>query len=79
MSSLQPGSSIKPVVVYPYAIDNKMLYFSSQIEDAPLEKYETNEYGELVSGPKNWYAGYKGTMLYLTLSKFLQTVQPHRL
>lgn len=62
-SSLQPGSSIKPVVVYPYAIDNKMLYFSSQIEDAPLEKYETNEYGELVSGPKNWYAGYKGTML----------------
>ena len=63
MSSLQPGSSIKPVVVYPYAIDNKMLYFSSQIEDAPLEKYETNEYGELVSGPKNWYEGYKGTML----------------
>ena len=63
MSSLQPGSSIKPVVVYPYAIDNKMLYFSSQIEDAPLEKYETNEYGELVSGLKNWYAGYKGTML----------------
>ena len=39
MSSFQPGSSIKPVVVYPYAIDNKMLYFSSQIEDAPLEKY----------------------------------------
>lgn len=62
-SILQPGSSIKPVVVYPYAIDNKMLYFSSQVEDAPLEKYEYNDEGELVSGPKNWYSGYKGKML----------------
>lgn len=63
MSSLQPGSSIKPVVVYPYAIESKKLYFSSQIEDAPLENYEYNDEGELVAGPKNWYSGYKGTML----------------
>lgn len=63
MSALQPGSSIKPVVVYPYAIETKKLYFSSQINDAPLENYEYNDDGELVAGPKNWYSGYKGTML----------------
>ena len=62
MSALQPGSSIKPVFVYPYAIDNKLLYFSSQIEDKPIEKYKIVD-GEFVAGPSNWYAGYRGTML----------------
>lgn len=62
-SSLQPGSSIKPVVVYPYAIENKLLYYSSTINDEPLDNYELNEYGQLVSGPKNAYGSYKGNML----------------
>ncbi len=61
-SSLQPGSSIKPVVVYPYAIETKKLYFSSFVKDAPIEKYKVVD-GELVSGPNNWYSGYKGDML----------------
>lgn len=61
-STLQPGSSIKPVVVYPYAIEQKELYYSSVVKDEPLSSYkEVN--GQLVSGPNNWYSGYKGSML----------------
>lgn len=61
-SPLQPGSSIKPVVVYPYAIEQKQLYFSSFVKDAPLDDYKVVD-GELVAGPNNWYSGYKGDML----------------
>lgn len=59
---LQPGSSIKPVVVYPYAIERKELYYSSFVQDAPIEKYKIVD-GEYQSGPDNWYPGYKGNML----------------
>lgn len=62
-SVLQPGSTIKPVVVYPYAIETKKLYYSSIVKDEPLPKYKVNEYGQLVPGPNNWYRGYKGNML----------------
>jgi penicillin-binding protein 1A len=62
MSTLQPGSSIKPVVVYPYAIEKKKLYYSSVVKDEPLAKYKVVN-GQLVSGPNNWYSGYKGNML----------------
>lgn len=62
-SVLQPGSSIKPVVVYPYAIERKKLYYSSVVKDEPLEKYKVGADGSLVSGPDNWYDGYKGNML----------------
>lgn len=61
-SVLQPGSSIKPVVVYSYAIEQKELYYSSFVNDAPLEKYKVVD-GQYVSGPNNWYSGYKGQML----------------
>lgn len=61
-SPLQPGSSIKPVVVYPYAIEQKQIYFSSFVKDEPLEDYKVVD-GELVPGPNNWYKGYKGDML----------------
>ena len=61
-SVLQPGSSIKPVVVYPYAIEQKQLYFSSFVKDAPLEDYKVVD-GQLVAGPNNWYSGYRGDML----------------
>lgn len=61
-STLQPGSSIKPIVVYPYAIESKKLYFSSTIMDEPVENYKVVD-GQLVSGPNNWYSGYKGQML----------------
>lgn len=61
-SSLQPGSSIKPVIVYPYAIDNKMLYYSSLVKDEPVDNWKDVN-GQLVSGPNNAYYGYKGDML----------------
>ncbi len=62
-SVLQPGSSIKPVVVYPYAIEKKKLYYSSVVKDEPLESYRVDEYGNLVPGPNNWYGSYNGNML----------------
>lgn len=61
-SKLQPGSSIKPVIVYPYAIDNKMLYYSSVVKDEPINNWK-DQNGQLVSGPNNAYYGYKGDML----------------
>lgn len=61
-STLQPGSSIKPVIVYPYAIDNKMIHYSSILKDEPLEKYQYVD-GQLVSGPSNAYGSYNGDML----------------
>ena len=39
-SALQPGSSIKPVFVYPMAIENKQLYYSSIVLDEPVDDYE---------------------------------------
>lgn len=63
MSKLQPGSSIKPLLVYPIAIEQKKMYFSSTVLDEPLNNYEMNSSGQLVSGPKNAYGYYKGNML----------------
>ena len=62
-SALQPGSSIKPVVVYPLAIDKKLINFSSLVLDKPLEKYEVDEYGNYIPGPNNHYGYYKGNIL----------------
>lgn len=61
-SSLQPGSSIKPVIVYPYAIDNKLLYYSSLVKDEPVDNWKDVN-GQLVSGPNNAYGSYNGDML----------------
>ncbi len=64
MSTLQPGSTIKPVIVYPLAIENKQLYFSSTVLDEPIENYRYDEQkGTLVDGPDNAYEYYKGNML----------------
>lgn len=61
-SKLQPGSSIKPVIVYPYAIDNKLLYYSSLVKDEPVDNWK-DQNGQLVPGPNNAYKYYKGDML----------------
>lgn len=61
-SVLQPGSTIKPVIVYPYAIQTGELYYSSVVKDEPIKNYQYKN-GQLVSGPDNWYSGYKGNML----------------
>ncbi len=61
-SVLQPGSSIKPVVVYSYAIEKGKLNYSSVVKDEPLAKYKVVK-GHYVAGPNNWYLSYKGNML----------------
>lgn len=62
MSALQPGSSIKPVVVYPYAIENNLLTYGSLVKDEPIDNYMVGSDGSLIEGPPNWYSGYKGSM-----------------
>lgn len=62
-SVLQPGSAIKPLFAYPLAIESKQLYYSSTVLDEPLEKYEVDENGNYISGPKNAYGSYFGNML----------------
>ena len=63
-SALQPGSSIKPLFCYPIAIDTKQLYFSSMVNDEPLEKYQYDEAtGTYIPGPQNAYGSYLGEIL----------------
>lgn len=52
MSFLQPGSSIKPVVAYPYALERNLINYSSVISDQPLESWV---YADGSNGPNNWY------------------------
>ena len=52
MSFLQPGSSIKPVVAYPYALERNLINYSSYIKDEPLESWV---YDDGSNGPYNWY------------------------
>lgn len=52
MSNLQPGSSIKPVVAYPYALERNLINYSSVISDQPLESWV---YADGSNGPYNWY------------------------
>ncbi len=61
-SALQPGSSIKPVVVYPYAIEHNLLTYGSLVKDEPLDNYQVGADGSPVKGPTNWYLSYKGSM-----------------
>ncbi len=50
----QPGSSIKPVVAYPYALERNLINYSSLIPDEPLE--EGWVYDDGSKGPYNWYS-----------------------
>ncbi len=61
----QPGSTMKPIGVYAPAIDNGTIYYSSVIEDKPLQNY----YKDGKSGPKEWYNYYAGNM---TISKAIE-------
>lgn len=56
MSVLQPGSSIKPIVVYPYALDKGIINYSSLLKDEPLKGWGDEP------GPQNWYRYYKGSL-----------------
>ena len=54
-SSLQPGSTIKPLASFAPAIDSKKINFSSLVDDSPVPYFYGDE-----SGPKNWYQTYYG-------------------
>ena len=58
---LQPGSSIKGVMVYPLAMDSKIINYSSLVKDEPVENWKY-ENGVLKSGPNNAYGSYNGYM-----------------
>ncbi len=52
MATLQPGSSIKPVVAYPTAVERDFLHWSAAVPDNTLEKWI---YSDGTHGPVNWY------------------------
>lgn len=56
-SSLQPGSTIKPLSSYAIAIDQKKINYSSLISDSPHANWSSNG-----SGPNNWYMSYYGNI-----------------
>ncbi len=58
---LQPGSAIKPMFVYPLALESNTINYSSLVLDEPLEKYKYVD-GQWKSGPNNAYGSYNGYM-----------------
>lgn len=66
---LQPGSTIKPIAVYAPALEDKIINFSSLISDTAIPDWSYDENGNSVSGPNNWYEGYRGN---ITVSTALQ-------
>ena len=70
----QPGSTMKPIGVYAPAIDNGTIYYSSIVEDKPLEKY----YSDGKPGPKEWYGRYIGNMsIVMAIQKSANTIPCH--
>lgn len=63
ISTLQPGSSVKPSFVYPLAIENKKLNFSSYVDDTPIDRWALDENGNWISGPNNSGQFYNGKIL----------------
>ncbi len=60
-SSLQPGSTIKPVASYALAIEDKLINYSSMISDTATADWSYED-GVAVSGPNNWYNEYYGNI-----------------
>lgn len=60
-SSLQPGSTIKPVSSYILALEDSDIHYSSLISDTPTSNWGY-ENGSVVSGPNNWYSQYYGNI-----------------
>lgn len=63
---LQPGSTIKPIAVYTPAIEEGLINFSSLVPDQPVSDWMYDENGMSISGPKNWYEGYRGNITTMT-------------
>ncbi len=60
LASLQPGSAIKPLIVYPLAIELGKYHYSSMVKDQPIDKWEMTSDGYYKSGPNNVYGSYLG-------------------
>lgn len=60
IASLQPGSSIKPIIVYPMAVEEDIYHYSSMVMDQPIQEWKIGEYGGYVAGPNNSYGEYLG-------------------
>ncbi len=60
IATLQPGSSIKPIIPYPLAIEKNIYHYSSMVKDQPIENWATNADGSVKSGPDNVYGSYLG-------------------
>lgn len=60
-TSLQPGSSIKPLLPYPSAIEQGKINYSSLVEDQPYEKWAYYN-GTWHAGPNNVYGSYNEYM-----------------
>ncbi len=60
-SSLQPGSTIKPLSSYAIALEDKKINYSSLIADKPVDDWGYED-GNVVSGPNNWYQSYYGNI-----------------
>lgn len=58
---LQPGSAIKPMFVYPIALETNTINYSSLVLDEPIEQYRYED-GVWKSGPNNAYGSYNGYM-----------------
>lgn len=56
-SSLQPGSTIKPIASYAPALDQKKINYSTLVADEPVADWAGSE-----AGPKNWYGSYYGNI-----------------
>lgn len=63
---LQPGSTIKPISVYAPAIEDKIVNFSSLLSDSAIADWSYDENGNSISGPNNWYEGYRGNITVMT-------------
>lgn len=60
LASLQPGSAIKPLIVYPMAIENGEYHYSSMVKDQPIDQWEMTSDGYFRAGPNNVYGSYLG-------------------
>lgn len=60
IATLQPGSSIKPIIVYPLAVEKDIYHYSSMVKDQPIDNWRLSDDGYYVSGPNNVYGSYLG-------------------
>lgn len=61
VATLQPGSSIKPIIVYPLAVEKDIYHFSSMVKDQPIDNWKMSDDGSYyISGPNNSYGQYLG-------------------